>query len=74
MNFFLFCHDWKNNYEHIFWYISFYDYLNIRNLVSKDQSKSKCFLKSIKSFTACKVIIYQVYLSGKYISMVILPY
>jgi len=52
MNLLLFCYNWKDSCKSIFWYISFYNYLSIGNLVSENQSEGKCFLKDIECFTA----------------------
>ena len=49
MNFIFFVTNRKNCSKSIVWSISFYNELNIRNLMSEDGSKSKCFLERIES-------------------------
>lgn len=55
INLFFFCHNQKNSCKHIFQYVGFYNYLSIRNPISKNWSGSKYFLEGIKDFIVWRV-------------------
>ena len=49
--------DKKDSCKSIFLYIDFYDYLDIRNLVDKDQSRDEYFFEGFECFTVWEVKI-----------------
>ena len=65
MNFIFFINNGKDYSESIVQSISFHDELNIRNLMSENESGGKCLLEKVKSIMIGEVKLLRNVLLGK---------